>query len=354
MERETVEVKIQEYGENTTYSQPLADGTTQQEDYRTRTGTMTEDCLQRLDYILKSYQTEGHFDQEKTHSTFWRYYQRCRAEQPSSLLLIPPKVRGLLSSTMKLDREFQDQLFLIKFQQGITSEVAYVGPRIIANMIWEVETKKVWKWVWSNKSSLRVWLFVSAFLLFCGSFLQIWADFAMARVWRALLMELTMVLAFIVMLIEAKTPFLEACVRKPLECQSLCIQQSYYRSFFYFLLVFFSAQYWTVKDIPVLIGCISLGVFSLCLFFMRKDLYTKFEIAKRNIGTIEKLETLFQAHDEDRDSLLNSEELTALFEKVGIKLWNWQKELIFWEYDTMILGGLRIGKKNLFSGSTIQ
>lgn len=305
-------------------------------------GTMTEDCLQRLDYILKSYQTEGHFDQEKTQSAFWQLYQRCRADQPSSLLLIPPKVRGLLSSTMKLDREFQDQLFLIKFQQGITTEVAYVGPRIVANMIWEVETKKIWKWVWNNKLSLRVWLFISAFLLFCGAFLQIWADFAMARVWRALLMEIVMALAFFIMLIEAKTPFLEACVRKPLESQSLIIQQSYYRSFFYAIVVFFSAQYWTVRDIPILIGCTSLGVFSIGLFFMRKDLYNKFYIAKRKIATISKLEELFQIHDEDRDSILNFDELSHLFESIGIKLWNWQMELIFWEYDTMILGGLRV------------
>jgi len=337
MEPEKVEVKIREIDLN---AQPEMT-TTPIENSRAR-ATMTEDCLQRLDYILKSYQTEGHFDQENTHSTFWRYYQRCRAQQPSSLLLIPPKVRGLLSSTMKLDREFQDQLFLIKFQQGITTEVAYVGPRIVANMIWEVETKKVWKWVWSNKSSLRVWLFVSAFLLFCGAFLQIWADFAMARVWRALLMELVMVIAFFIMLIEAKTPFLEACVRKPLETQSLVIQQSYYRSFFYAIVVFFSAQYWTVRDIPVLIGCTSLGIFTLCLFFMRKDLYNKFYIAKRKIATIEKLEQLFQVHDEDRDSVLNSQELSNFFESIGIKLWNWQKELIFWEYDTMILGGLRV------------
>jgi len=345
MDYETVEIKVLEPTTTPAYSQPLSlEPNLQNNDLRGRTGTMTEDCLQRLDYILKSYQTEGHFDQEKTHSTFWRYYQRCRSDQPSSLLLIPPKVRGLLSSTMRLDRVFQDQLFSIKFQQGITTEVAYVGPRIIANMIWEVETTKVWKWVWSNKTSLRVWLFISAFLLFCGSFLQIWADFAMARVWRALLMELTMVLAFFVMLIEAKTPFLEACVRKPLENQSLCIQQSYYRSFFYFLLVFFSAQYWTPKDIPVLLGCCSLGVFSLCLFFMRKDLYVKFDIAKRKIRTIENLEKLFDRHDKDRDSLLNTEELTALFEdeEVGIKLWSWQKELILWEYDTMILNGLRV------------
>jgi len=338
MDDEHVEVKIREV-DLTTQTREVS---TSPRQGRVARPTMTEDSLQRLDYILKSYQTEGHFDQEKTHSTFWRYYQKCRAEQPSSLLLIPPKVRGLLSSTMKLDRDFQDQLFLIKFQQGITAEVAYVGPRIVANMIWEVETKKIWKWVWSNKTSLRVWLFVSAFLLFCGAFLQIWADFAMARVWRALLMEIVMVIAFFIMLIEAKTPFLEACVRKPLESQSMILQQSYYRSFFYAFVVFLSAQYWTVKDIPVLIGCTSLGVFSICLFFMRKDLYTKFYIAKRKIATIERLEELFQEHDEDRDSVLNSEELTNLFDSVGVKLWNWQKELIFWEFDTMILGGLRV------------
>lgn len=155
-------------------------------------------------------------------------------------------------------------------------------------------------------------------------------------------MEIVMVVAFFIMLIEAKTPFLEACVRKPLEAQSIVLQQSYYRSFFYALVVFFSAQYWTVKDIPILIGCTCLGVFSLSLFFMRKDLYTKFYIAKRKIATIESLEELFQKHDEDRDSVLNSEELTNLFESINIKLWSWQKELIFWEYDTMILGGLRV------------
>merc|ERR1711879_701415 len=125
--------------------------------------------------------------------------------------------------TRYLDPTFQDQMFLVKFNGGILKELNYVGPRIVANMILEVEIKRILRWIWGNPTSLRVWLFISAFTLFIGAFLQIWIDFSLARIWRAFLMEFVCVLALLIMGLEAQTPFLQACVKKPIERQFNCL-----------------------------------------------------------------------------------------------------------------------------------
>merc|ERR1712113_1380821 len=100
-------------------------------------------------------------------------------------------------------------------------------------------------------------------------------------------------LAMIIMLVEARTLFLETCVRKPLEANAFWLGKAHYRSLSYLCIVFFTSQYWALwrsegtfaKELPVLIGGVFLLITALCLFFTRRSLAKKGIEARKKIGS---------------------------------------------------------------------
>merc|ERR1711941_156285 len=96
------------------------------------------------------------------------------------------------------------------------------------------------------------------------------------------------------------------------------------------------------RELPANLGGWFLLVCSFCIFFSRRGLRKKSIEARRKIGGYDRLEMMFEKFDEDRDSLLSERELSKLFESMDIYLWSWQKELLLLEYDSQILGGLRL------------
>eukprot|EP01083_Nonionella_stella_P067937 180021_1 len=311
----------------------------------------TGSTLEDLDNLLRMYrrmQTEK--EREYIYKEFWEKYNVIVTKKSYLLLQIPSIVRGFLE-IMSEDMEPYRRDRIMKnvlSRNGLLEEPAYIDKRYLFSYFVQYEIFNYMRWWFMNCGSVQAWMFFFLMLLMIAEVLHIGVDFGNGNPWRAVLMECLIPLTFVAAIQFVNTPFTANILRTLIEnkCAALCTV--YGRVSLNLLIIFFCLGSLEIADAILLFCALLVAIWTVIVFVSFSRLKHASNYVRIATGTSKTLQEKFAFSDENKDGVLDADELRSFFKAFNQIVPKWQIDLMISQYDVHRDNGLRFDALNLW------